>query len=128
MTDEAFEVQFANCTFPPELFDHKAHIRLAWIHLKNYGLNQAIENLCTQIQIYDRTHDEGIRYHATLTAAAVRIVHQCMRSIPTASFEQLLNHYPELMTNLKGLISRQYSNELLGSERAKQEVLNPDLG
>jgi hypothetical protein len=40
LRDELFEKQFQNCQFNPALFNHEAHLRLAWIHITKYGLVQ----------------------------------------------------------------------------------------
>jgi hypothetical protein len=45
LSDELFEEQFQNCQLNPALFNHEAHLRLAWIHITKYGIDKAIENI-----------------------------------------------------------------------------------
>ena len=48
-SDEVYEEKFKAGKFPPLYFSHEAHLRLAYIHLAKYGLEQSIENMCSQI-------------------------------------------------------------------------------
>ena len=52
LTDSEFESAFREGTLSPALFDHEAHLRLAWIHLRTYGLDQAISNICSQLKAF----------------------------------------------------------------------------
>ena len=39
LNDDAFEAAFQNASLDPALFSHKAHLRLAWIHITQDGTN-----------------------------------------------------------------------------------------
>lgn len=41
LTDSQFEQAFENATLDPVMFNHKAHLRLAWIHVSKYVFNSA---------------------------------------------------------------------------------------
>jgi hypothetical protein len=40
LSNREFEEQFSNMHLDPALFTHKAHLRLAWIHISRYGCEQ----------------------------------------------------------------------------------------
>ena len=89
LSDNTFEHLFATATLDPSLFNHEAHLRLAWIHVNRYGVDQAVENICSQIQVFDATFGDGTKYNATVTAAAVRAVNHFLQKTKTTSFTRL---------------------------------------
>ncbi len=103
-TDEEFERQFRFALIHPSFVTHKAHLRLAWIHIKNYGLEVAIVNVCEQIKNYAKQVGKASKYNESLTRAAVRAVyHYMLRSVST-TFDDFFSEFPQLQTNFKELI------------------------
>lgn len=127
LSDDTFENQFATCTLEPTLFDHKAHLRLAWVHIRKYGVEQAIANVCPQIQRFDQTFDDGTKYHQTLTEAAIQVVHHFMGRTATDTFEGMLKEHPRLVDSFGDLVHAHYSKELLSTAEAKTNHVEPDL-
>ena len=74
LDDDCFEASFRDSSLDPALFNHEAHLRLAWIHINKYGVEQAVRNICPQIQSFDRKYGDGSKYHETVTVAAIRAV------------------------------------------------------
>ena len=122
-----FEEQFANCTLDPALFTHEAHLRLAWIHIAQYGPDAAIDNICDQIMAFDNTHGKGDKFNRTVTVAAVMAVYHFMKKSCADSFEIFMAAHPELKTNFKELLSTHYSFDLFNNEKARTEFVEPDL-
>jgi hypothetical protein len=127
LTDDELEDQFKKGRLDPRTFDHEAHLRLAYVHVKKYGVAKAIQNLCLQIGVFDRTHGEGIKYHETITIVAVKIMNHFMRRTSALNFQGLIKEFPRLRDDFKGLISQHYSMDLFQHPTAKIEFLEPDL-
>ena len=127
LSDSALEAAFYDCTLPPALFDHEAHLRLAWIHIKRYGLAQAILNLQIQIQRYATSLGAADKYHSTLTVAAIYTVDHFMQRCDAGTFAELLLAFPRLKTDFWGLITSHYSEARIQSAEAKKAWLAPDL-
>ena len=127
LTDTEFARQFADCTLDPSLFSHEGHLRLAWIHLTTYGLEQAIGNIRTQIQAFDKAHGDGTKYHETLTVASLQIVDHFIRKSSAKTFQEFLLEFPNLGTNFKDLVAQHYTNAVLADIRAKAIYQEPDL-
>ncbi len=72
LSDLEFEKQFENCALNPELFSHEAHLRLAWIHVTQYGEEKAIENVTRQLMNFVDFLGARAKYNHTLTIAAVK--------------------------------------------------------
>ena len=102
--DTEFEQRFSNCTLNPALFNHTAHVRLAFIYLQKYGLKEAISRVSVQIQEFDRTHGDGSKFDPQLTEDAVRVVHTYMQESRSESFQSFLLRYPMFLVSFKSLM------------------------
>lgn len=127
LTDQEFATQFENCTLDPSLFSHEAHLRLAWIHITQYGLEQACENLCAHITRFDATFGDGTKFHKTLTIAAANIVQHFLHRTSTTTFQDFIAEFPRLNTNFRDLIGAHYGFNIFTDSRARVEYLAPDL-
>jgi len=125
--DHQFASQFADCTLPPPLFNHEAHLRLAWLLIGRYGIQQAAELLCRQIQAFDATHGDGTKYHKTMTVAAARAVWHFMQKTPNDTFTDFIAMHPRLTADFKGLLATHYGFDLLRHPTARQQYIAPDL-
>lgn len=125
-SDGEFEQAFREGTFPPEAFSHEAHLRLAWLLLRRFGRDQALEQACDQIRAFTIRHGAFEKYHHTLTRAAVRLVWDGMQASQPRDFRGLLQACPTLTDGFRELLRTHYSDERLYSEQARTEYLEPD--
>lgn len=127
LSDHEFEEQFRECILSPSDFTHKAHLRLAWIHIEKYGLDQAKENITTQLLAFVKHAGAIEKYHKTLTIVAVEGVNHFQKKSSSDNFSDFIVEFPQLMTDFKALMSSHYSFDIFGSAKAKSEYLEPDL-
>ncbi|MEO1449238.1 MAG: hypothetical protein AAFV07_06890 [Bacteroidota bacterium] len=127
LTDQEFEERFANCSFPPRLFSHEAHLRLAWIHLRAYGLEQALDNLRTQIRQFAVHVGVANKYHETITSAAVYAVDHFLQQQETDSFQEFIALHQPLLTDFKALINSHYSKDIFKDPNARKVFIEPDV-
>jgi hypothetical protein len=127
LNDLQFESQFENGTFDPKLFSHEAHIRLAWIHIKNYGIEKAIENVDGQLLKYATSLGAGDKYNKTVTVAAVRAVYHFFLKSKSENFKDFIVEFPRLKNNFKELLDSHYGFDIFKLQTAKKEYLDPDL-
>lgn len=127
LNDIEFEEQFATASLDPTLFSHEAHLRLAWIHIHKYGLEQACENICTQIQQFDLLHGGGKQFNKTVTVAAVKIVFHFIQKSKFKLFTNFIQAFPRLKNNFMDLLNCHYGFNVFSLEKAKKEFLEPDL-
>lgn len=128
LSDQEFETQFRECTMDPTLFgSHEAHLRLAYIHISKYGIEQACKNLCDQILAFDATFGKADKFHYTLTVASAKMVHHFMQKTKAKTFSGLLEEFPRLKYNFKELLAQHYQLNIFASEAAKVQYLEPDL-
>lgn len=127
LTDNEFIVNFENLSIAPHHFTHKAHIRLAWIHINKYGIDKATVNIVHQIKNFVTHLNAQDKFNHTLTVAAVKTVHHFIKKTHTNNFQDFLNQNPRLLSSFKELIYSHYSNDLIHSAAAKNAYLEPDL-
>ncbi len=127
LNDTTFAHQFANRTLNPELFSHEAHLRLAWIHIKNEGIDTAIDNICNQLVAFVEAVGASDKYNKTLTIAAIRAVYHFMLKSESTNFESFITEFPRLKYHFKELLGFHYAIDIYNYPLAKQEYLEPDL-
>ncbi|WP_347921747.1 hypothetical protein [Pontimicrobium sp. SW4] len=125
--DEAFELQFRNGTLNPSLFNHEAHIRLAWIHVVKYGIEQALINVDSQLFNYVCSLGAQDKYNKTVTIAAVKAVYHFILKSKSNNFKDFISEHPRLKANFKDLLAQHYNIDIFNSETAKSSFLEPDL-
>jgi hypothetical protein len=127
LTDEQFEQQFQEATLDAHLFTHEAHVRLAWIHVKKYGIELAIQNVTTQLRAYVETLGATDKYNETLTVAAVKAVYHFYLRTEHVSFQDFILKNKRLKENFRELMNAHYSTDIFRSEAAKKHFLAPEL-
>ncbi|MEM7086770.1 MAG: hypothetical protein AAF489_11340 [Bacteroidota bacterium] len=127
LSDAQFEQAFQEATLAPQLFSHEAHLRLAWIHIKNYGIDDAITNITAQIKNYTHVLKAEDKYNETVTVAAIRAVYHFMLKKEFEHFEDFIAAFPRLRTNFKDLLATHYGFDIFTEAQAKSSFIQPDL-
>lgn len=127
LSDVDFEKQFESCQLNPELFSHEAHLRLAWIHIKKYGIDKTLQNIQMQLKAYVKHVGAEDKYHKTITIAAVKAVYHFILKSESDNFQDFITEFPRLKHNFKGLMDSHYSVDIFSSKNSKKEYLEPDL-
>ncbi|RDY61687.1 hypothetical protein [Flagellimonas nanhaiensis] len=127
LSDSDFEKKFEDCSLEPSLFNHEAHVRLAWVYIKKYGEAIAIQKICEDIKRFDRTHGDGNKFHVTLTVASVKAVNHFIKKSSSSSFKAFIGEFPRLKTSFKELLDQHYGFNVLSDEKAKTIYVLPDL-
>lgn len=126
-SDEVYEQKFRDIKFPPLYFTHEAHLRLAYIHLTKYGLEQSIKNMCTQIYDFAIKYGATMKFNATVPYASLQIMNQYMEKGSSYNFKDLMIEFPHLLNDFKAEIQKYYSWDVFRSSEAKAKIQEPDL-
>lgn len=127
LTDEDFEKQFINASLDPEIFSHEAHLRLAWLHIHNYGIDKAIQNITTQLRAYVLKLGAIDKYNHTLTIAAIKAVYHFYNKTYADNFQEFISKNQRLKSSFKELMNAHYSTNIFISDAAKTKYLEPEL-
>jgi hypothetical protein len=83
--DRRFCADFARCRFHPDAFDHRTHIRLAYIYLAEYDADTALTLMRNAMLTFIQHHKIDVaKYHETLTRAWPLAVRHFMAISPDA--------------------------------------------
>src|SRR5690606_23329987 len=118
LTDNEFKEQFQNCTLNPNVFTHEAHLRLAWRHIRQYGIDKAIEQVRQQLQNFVAHLGVANKYNETVTVASTRAVYHFMLRSQAQNFIDFISENPRLKYNLKELLFTHYDTNIFEEERA----------
>ena len=124
LPDDEFLAAFMACRLNGAAFDHRGHLRVAWLLLRRYPLEQAIEQVCSGIARLATHLGAPDKFNRTLSEALVRLM--AHDGSHATTFEQFLSANAELLTDAGGLIARHYSPDRLGSAAAKASFVFPD--
>jgi len=127
ISNDKFLEYFENQTLPPDLFDHWGHLRLAWLYLRKYPLQIAIDKVTTGIKVYANSLGATNKFQHTLTEAIVRIMAIRMKKKDADTLEAYLADNQDLVEDISAVVATHYSYDLLNSERARTEFVSPDL-
>ncbi|UOY07325.1 hypothetical protein L0P88_01930 [Muricauda sp. SCSIO 64092] len=127
LSDAEFEQKFITCELNPSHFSHEAHLRLAWIHIDNYGIEQAEKNIPYQLQKFVNHVGAKGKFNMTLTLAAVKAVYHFMLKSNSNNFKDFIAEFPRLKYNFKELMGHHYGFDIYHSNLAKTAFLEPDL-
>ncbi len=105
LSDKDFSRLFEECTLEPTLFTHEAHLRLAWLLIREHGLQPATEMLCGQIMRYDRQHGKGTKFSEHVTRAAVQLVNELQKQSQDHSFMDFIGRHPRLLFDFGELLA-----------------------
>lgn len=125
--DREFRAAFEAGALAPADFSHRAHVRLAYVYLAESDVDQALDRMRAALVSFLCHHDiPASKYHATLTRAWILAVHHFMHRTPVAhSADDFITRNPLLLDTR--IMLTHYSTELLFSEQARAEFIEPNL-
>lgn len=126
-TDLEFLDAFLSCRLDVAGFDHRGHLRIAWLLLQRHPLEVAVERTCDGIQRLAAHLGVPGKYHRTLSEALVRLMAAADAAAPASSFDAFLTNHPELLVDARAVLARHYSPARLTDPAARTTFLPPDL-
>ncbi len=118
--------QHEACTLPYENWTHRAHVAVALYYLQSMALETVIEKLRRNIHAYNKAKGDGMGYNETITVVFMKKIHAELQSPQSL---------PSLVDELERLLAictidwlyHYYSPQLIWSEKAKQDWVDPDI-
>jgi hypothetical protein len=126
LSDAQFLTAFEACTLPPSAFNHRAHVRLAWVLLNKYELRDAVERICLGIERFADHAGARSKFNRTLTTALMRLMAHGGAGVRSVTWDQFCDANVMLLNDVRDLLERYYSWDLLTSDAAKQRFVAPD--
>ncbi|MCG8358543.1 MAG: hypothetical protein MI920_23510 [Kiloniellales bacterium] len=119
MTDAAFLAAFEACSLSGRDFDHRSHVRAAYLYLRRDGYAGAVASMTRSLKRFTAAHGQASRYHATITLAYLTLINErlVLRG-DGGGWEGFAAANADLFD--RDLLARYYKPETLKSERARQ--------
>lgn len=125
--DATFRARFESCETPPDEFDHRAHVRLAYVYLCGQDTEVAYRRM--RDALYNFLDHHGVdrsKYHDTMTRAWILAIRHFMAKTPDlASADAFIEQNPELLDTK--IMMTHYSADTLFSDAARAGFVEPDL-
>ncbi len=125
MTDEDFLRRLADCSLPIEAFDHRGHVRAAYLVLGEAdSFGAALERMRALITAYAESIGKAGLYHETITVAFMALINQRRAESGGAlSWEAFAEANPDLFE--KEILTARYDTSILKSDLARQVFVLP---
>jgi len=126
--DRSFQKQVEACDFPATRFDHRSHLRLAYIYLVDSDVETAIERMRSAlIRLLEHAGvDPAEKFHETLTQAWVLAVFHFMKQTENCeSSNGFIDRNPDMLDSR--IMMTHYSEEVLFSKKARRGFVDPNL-
>lgn len=125
--DLLFLQAFEALEVPSEDFNHRAHVRLAYVYLCAMPVDEAHEALKAALLAFlDHLGVGAGKYHETITSAWIKAVRYFMdKSEPCVSADEFIDRNPRLLDSR--IMLSHYSAEVLFSPEARAQFVDPDL-
>ena len=130
MDDQALFRCFEDRSLPREQWTHRAHLKVAYLHLIRFSHQEALQRLRMGIQAYNTAH--GIHdtptggYHETMTQVWLQLVYTALCQFgPAETADAFFDAQTQLYDKCAPLLF--YSRDRLMSPEAKRSYITPDL-
>ena len=125
--DQAFRLDFESGQFPPGEFNHRAHVRLAYVYLAEHATDVAHQLMQQALLNFLRHNGVDVsKYHETMTRAWIMAVRHFMESSPPCeSSDAFVGGNPRMLDSK--IMLTHYSAEVLLSEKARARFVEPNL-
>jgi hypothetical protein len=124
LTDDEFLADFLACRLQAADFDHRAHVRMAWLLLERQPLEDAVASICVGIQRFALHLGATTKFHRTISEALARLI--ASKGAGSTTWPQFARANPQLVSNVRELLAQYYSPELLSSDAARHGFVAPD--
>ena len=125
--DRTFRSDFENGRVTPAQFDHRAHVRLAYVYLTEGGVDAAADAIRNALLVFLERHGiDAAKYHETLTRSWILAVRHFMERTPAASSADAFIAANPVLLDSKIMLTH-YSASLLFSSEARSQFVEPDL-
>lgn len=119
--------RFESFQINPAEFHHREHLRIAYVLIVKYGVEEAFSRIRSDILGFlDHLGAGDAKYHETITYAWLLVVQHFMQISGRAhNFESFLQKNDMLLD--PSILNNHYSKALLASGEAKKHYVEPDL-
>lgn len=117
MSDDEFLNGVLACTLPTAQFNHLGHVRLAWIHMQRFPLDEAVARTCGAIKAYAAYLGATTKFHWTVTEALMHLLHRGGAADRRLEWAAFIARNHDLLAHARAHLARHYSERVLETGR-----------
>jgi hypothetical protein len=130
VSDDEHLRRFEDQSLPLGLWNHRAHLKVAYLYLRRFSFDEALQRLRDGIKAYNAAHKIADSltsgYHETMTQAWLQLVHTTLCQFgPADSADAFFDAQTQLSQTRTLLLF--YSRDRVRSPEAKSSFITPDL-
>jgi hypothetical protein len=127
MNDRELISAFESSSVKPEMFGHRAHVRVAWAYLQELSMAEALAKVSEGLKRLTRAFGKEGLYHETVTVAFVLLINERIeRAGRGGSWEEFEARNEDLFDRARPILERFYKPETLKSDLARKIFVFPD--
>jgi len=127
LTDSEFISQFENQTLDKIHFNHIGHLRLSWLYLGTYDVEQAIKKICEGINVYATSLAATDKFNLTITDSIMRIMAKRINLMPKRDWQLFLRDNSDLVDDCFSVLCQYYNKNTLNADLARTTLISPDI-
>ncbi|MGE0044115.1 MAG: hypothetical protein AB7H88_02895 [Vicinamibacterales bacterium] len=108
-------------------FHHADHIRMAWLYVRECGLEEAIARFSRDLRHFAAAKGAPGLYHATITWAYLALIAERDAQAPGAAWDTFAQANPDLFAWKPSVLDTYYSEARLWSDEARARFVMPDI-
>ena len=119
---EAFE----QGSIDPELFNHEAHVFIAWSYLQQCDLKESIDRFCAALRRLTKKLGIELKYHETLSWFFMILIAERRSELGSNVWQTFRQGNADLFATHPSIVRDYYSEERLGWSIARTQFVMPD--
>ena len=116
--------QFEAGDIDAEQFDHQAHVYIAWLYIRKYGLCGTLARFDSAIRQLVKKLGAENKYNATITVFFLIIISE--RSKDGENWEAFATRNADLLQDSRTLLTRHYTEATIFSDDARKHFQMPN--
>ncbi len=118
--------KFEKGTIDPELFNHEAHVFVAWSYLQQCELKESIQRFCAALRHLTIKLGIESKYHETMSWFFMTLIAERQSEPGSNDWQTFKRRNSDLLATGPSIIRDYYSDERLGSAIARTQFVMPD--
>jgi hypothetical protein len=126
LTDAELLQQFESASLSTTLFDHRQHVRLAWLFVQRHGMPDAIDAFSLALRRFATAKGAHNLFHVTITWAYLLLINDRQHVCQAADWNAFAAGNGDLLRWNPSVLDDYYSADALWSDRARRSFVMPD--
>jgi hypothetical protein len=124
MNDREFLAALESCRLPAAEFDHRAHVRAAYLYSLDTDFGTALARMSQSVRAFATSVGKPERYHETITVGFMALIRRHMHEYGAGgSWNEFARDNPELLD--PAVLLRFFPRDVLASEVARKTFVLP---